>query len=174
MLDANDPIYHLADEVLMLQPTRILTVRGFSALPPLTVSPVLPLFFEAGGGWLLSFSAAIRNSSIGGFRSDMALRLFLNDGEELISKGNPSDPDLVFGPGAPPQRQEAFSSFDDLFGNRTDDAAHGCPILRYMYPTDVMYVQVRNASAFFTHEPTLAFNFCRDRDIKYPDLMFLG
>lgn len=137
----------------VLAPSRILVVPEIPEVAPQAVSPGERLEFSAGGGWLIGWRGTSIDFTPGAFRSDqltqatMQVRMFLNDGEELITNGIGFD----------------FVSFSDLFPPSSNYA----PILRRVDVKDALNLQFRNIQPLqaSTLQPTLAFQFWRE---KYP------
>jgi len=139
----------------MLAPSRILVVPNIPTVDPQEVSPGERLEFSAGGGWLIGWRGTAIDFTEGAYRVDMLtqatcqVRMWINDGEELITNGLGFD----------------FVSFADVFPPTMNYA----PILRRVDVKDILNFQFRNiqpeGDASAALQPTMAFLFWRE---KYP------
>lgn len=138
----------------LMAPSRYLVVPAIPAVAPGTTSPGERLEFSAGGGWLIGWRATATDftagvEAAGPFeQASMGVRIFLNDGEELITNGTAAD----------------FARFSELFG----DAVQWSPIMRRVDVKDVMNLQFQNfqpAATGNTLQPSVTFAFWRE---KYP------
>lgn len=138
----------------ILAPSRILVVPDIPTVAPQAVSPGERLEFSAGGGWLIGWRGSSIDFTAGAFRVDaltmatLQVRMWINDGEELVTNGRGTD----------------FVSFLDVF----PPTGHYGPILRRVDVKDILNFQFRNiqpVAGGATLRPTLAFMFWRE---KYP------
>lgn len=162
MLQCNDRIYHQAAKVHLMVPSRIL-VMDFPTVLAATDSPVVQIGFDSTPGWILGFTAAAVNEFGVLARPMIAIRLWLNNDEELITKGNPQD--LVPAGG---RAYTAFANVDDLSTANGVDTAMW-PLMRRVGRYDRLYGQVRNVSALDPHRLSLAFFFSKDGDEQLPE-----
>lgn len=139
----------------MLAPSRVLVVPDIPTVEPASVSAGERLEFSAGGGWLIGWRGTAIDFTPGGYRVDMLtqatcqVRMWINDGEELITNGMGFD----------------FASFSDLF----PPGMLYAPILRRVDVKDILNLQFRNIQPNIDGsadlQPTMAFLFWRE---KYP------
>ena len=136
----------------LMAPSRYLVVPAIPAVAPATDSPGETLRFSAGGGWLIGWRATAIDftagiEAAGEFeQASMGVRIFLNDGEEIITNGTSAD----------------FARFSDLFGA----AVQWSPLMRRVDVKDVMSLQFRNfqpAASGSTLQPSVTFAFWRER-----------
>jgi hypothetical protein len=140
----------------MMPPSRILVVPDIPAVAPQAVSPGERLEFAAGGGWLIAWRGSAVDYTAGAFRMDeltlasIGVRMFLNDGEELITNGQGTD----------------FAFMSDLFPS----TQQWSPIMRRVDVKDILNLQFVNrqpvaGGSILT--PSLMFAFWRE---KYPGM----
>jgi hypothetical protein len=141
-----------------MAPSRILVVPNIPLVGPSSVSPGERLEFSAGGGWLIGWRGTAFDTTVGAqsagdeIQAQAGVRMFINDGEELITNGLGAD----------------FARFSDLF----PPAALWSPIMRRMDVKDILNLQFQNFAAA-TGEDTpsytfsMAFLFWRE---KYPGM----
>jgi hypothetical protein len=138
----------------MLAPSRILVVPDIPAVGPQQATPGERLEFSAGGGWLIGWRGTAIDYTPAAFRSDqltqasIGVRMFINDGEELITNGLGTD----------------FARFSDLF----PPAGQYAPILRRVDVKDILNLQFYNFQPLATGadlQVSVAFQFWRE---KYP------
>lgn len=141
----------------IMAPSRILVVANIASLPA-AVPPARSLSteyrveFDAGPGWIIGMRGSVVDQAAVIVRSSIGLRMFLNDGEELVTDG----------------QRAAFVNYDALFS----PTATYFPVRRYVRTTDVLYVQFENYSTTTAYTPTLALMFCRDEDMRTAAEMF--
>jgi hypothetical protein len=138
-----------------MAPSRWLVVPGIPAVPPNSDTTAgIRLEFSAGGGWLIGWRGRVGNLAAAGVISaddsdqrSIGVRMFLNDGENLITNGIGAD----------------FAPFTDLFA----DAVQWSPIMRRVDVKDVLNFAFRNfqPAGGDTLTPSLTFAFWRE---KYP------
>lgn len=140
--------------VPIMAPSRYLVLPNPPPVLPGTTSLGTRLEFSAGGGWLIGWrGSAIDNTpgveAAGNYESaTLAIRMFINDGEELITNGTGAD----------------FATMADLFPRDTNDA----PLMRRVDVKDILTVLFQNQQPLATGntlQPRLKFAFWRE---KYP------
>ena len=138
--------------VPLMAPSRYLVLPNPPAVAPATTSPGVRLEFSAGGGWLIGWRGSAADNTPGVEaagpyeQASMAIRMFINDGEELITNGFGAD----------------FVTMADVF----PDSAQWAPIMRRMDVKDVLNVIFQNfqpAATGNTLQPRLTFAFWRER-----------
>lgn len=137
----------------MLAPSRLLVLRNTPTVPVQTDSNQVDLEFAAGGGWLIGWRGIAVDFSAGAFaagrleQATMGVRMFLNDGEDLITNGQAAD----------------FAPFLTIFG----ESVSMTPILRRVDPKDSLHCIFRNfqPAGGSALRPFVTFAFWRE---KYP------
>ncbi len=114
----------------MMAPSRYLVLPETPIVAPAATSPQIRLEFSAGGGWLIGWRAVAVDVTPGAGaagnleQATMGVRMFLNDGEELITNGTGAD----------------FASLLTIFG----PAVNVTPIMRRVDVKDNLFVLWRN------------------------------
>jgi hypothetical protein len=143
-----------ADSVVpLMAPSRILVVPNLVPVIPGDTVTGLPLEFSAGGGWLIGWRGRVSQLTAPPFSSGqieqdtLGVRMFINDGEELITNGQVAD----------------FATFGELFASAT----HITPIMRRVDVKDTLSFAFRNFQppGGATLTPRICFYFWRE---KYP------
>lgn len=137
----------------MLAPSRLLVVPDSPDVDPGDTSNQVDLEFSAGGGWLIGWRGVAVDftpgaGAAGRFeQASMGVRMFLNDGEELITNGRAAD----------------FAPFLTIFG----ESVSMTPILRRVDVKDTLHLLFRNfqPAGGATLRPFVTFAFWRE---KYP------
>lgn len=138
----------------LMAPSRYLVVPSVPVVAPQAVTPGERIEFSAGGGWLIGWRGTVRDDTAGiqaagpYEQASVGVRVFLNDGEELITNGTATD----------------FALFSDLFA----DATQWSPIMRRVDVKDVMTLQFQNFQPLAggsSLQPSITFAFWRE---KYP------
>jgi len=137
----------------MLAPSRLLVLPDTPDVDAGDTSNQVDLEFSAGGGWLIGWRGIAVDftpgaGAAGRFESAaMAVRMFLNDGEELITNGRAAD----------------FAPFLTIFG----ESVSMTPILRRVDVKDTLHCLFRNLqpAGGSTLRPFVTFAYWRE---KYP------
>lgn len=138
----------------LIAPSRYLTVPNIEPVAPESISAGSRLEFSAGGGWLIGWRGIARDDTAGVEaagpyeQATLGVRMFINDGEELITNGLAAD----------------FVTFAELF----PESSQWAPILRRVDVKDILNVFFQNFQPALTGNdltPRLTFAFWRE---KYP------
>ena len=138
----------------VLAPSRVMIMDPIPLVPQGATSEAVRLQFDAGAGWIIGFRGSVVDRTPGAEAAgnlemaSIGLRMFLNDGEELITDGV----------------RAAHATYADLF----PPAAIWSPILRWVYSTDDLFALFRNLNPTEGGpdlQPSLTFLFWRE---KYP------
>lgn len=140
----------------LMAPSRYLVVPQLS--PAATVAPAsdsvpVTLQFSSGGGWLIGWRGLAVSFANGAFsagpveQATLGVRMWINDGEELITNGLNAD----------------YAPFATIFGQSVSST----PIMRRVDVKDILNLQFRNFQPVdgVAMRPFITFSFWRE---KYP------
>ena len=114
----------------MMAPSRLMVLPQTPVVAPAATTAPIRLEFSAGGGWLIGWRCIAVDVTPGAQASGRleqatgAVRMFINDGEELITNGTGAD----------------FASLLTVFGPNTNST----PIMRRMDVKDNLFLLFRN------------------------------
>jgi len=136
----------------LMAPSRYLVLPEAPIVAPAALSNQIRLEFSAGGGWLIGWRGSVVDTTpgagaAGAFeQASMGVRMFLNDGEELITNGTGAD----------------FAAFSTIFTINSST-----PIMRRVDVKDILNCQFQNFQqpGGSNLQPRVTFAFWRE---KYP------
>lgn len=135
-----------------LAPTRLLRLPVAPDVDPGTTADPVQLEFSAGAGWIIGWSGIAVDLTPGAEAAGaaeqalMGVRMFLNDGEEIITNGLAAD----------------FAPMATIFGSGQNDRE--AALLRWVESVDTLTVLFRNFGAQRTLRPFVTFRFWRAGD----------